>query len=178
MIGRRQFLAFGATALATSATFPSRLLASSGSVRSIDLLASHSEERVTIDYWADGWYDPDALARINSLMRDRRSGDVAPIDPGLIDVLHALQTATGTGEPLHVVCGYRSAATNAALARTHRGVARNSYHVKAQAADIRLPGYKLRGLRDLARDLKAGGVGYYGRSGFIHVDTGPVRTWS
>ena len=99
------------------------------------------------------------------------------MDRKLLDILYQLQQIAGNREPLNVICAYRSPTTNASLASRNSRVARNSYHVTGQACDIRLPGYSVRGLRDHALALEAGGVGYYPRSGFIHVDTGPVRTW-
>ena len=129
------------------------------------------------EYWRDGWYIPDALERFNHLMRDWRSQESTSIDPRLYDIIWSLQEITGSSEPIHIICGYRSPATNAMRAATNAGVARNSYHVTGQACDLRLPGYQLAGLRQHALGLGAGGVGYYPRSDFIHVDTGPVRSW-
>ena len=98
------------------------------------------------------------------------------IDPALFDILWALQRSAG-GKALHLLCGYRSPTTNAMMSQRSRGVARNSFHVAGRAADIRIPDYSLRGLRNAAVDLALGGVGYYPRSNFVHVDTGEIRTW-
>lgn len=155
---------------------PETILAGT-STRVLSLYSPHSEETVAAEYWRDGWYNPDVLARFNVMLRDWRTDEVTRIDPKLLDILYSLQRMTGRRGPMHVICGYRSRATNASLAATHRGVARNSYHISGQACDIRLPDYNLRGLRDYALSLQAGGVGYYPRSNFIHVDTGPLREW-
>lgn len=155
---------------------PETILAGTSS-RVLSLYSPHSQETYRAEYWRDGWYNPDVLARVNLMMRDWRTDEVTRIDPKLLDILYALQRQTGGRSPLHVICGYRSPSTNARLAATHRGVARNSYHISGQACDIRLPGYNLRALRDHALALEAGGVGYYPRSDFIHVDTGPLREW-
>lgn len=177
LFDRRRFLTHAAAAAVGAAAAPRTLFAGTGGRRSLCLYNTHSAERLTAEYWVDGWYNPDARARLNHILRDWRTGEVTEIDPALLDLLHQIQSRTDTTAPLHVVCGYRSPATNARLARTNRGVARNSFHIKGMAVDIRLPDYNLRGLRQLALDLRVGGVGYYPRSGFVHVDTGPVRTW-
>lgn len=177
MLDRRRFLTLGATAALGMAVTPRRLLASTGSRRTLNLYCPHSSEQIEVEYWVDGWYNPDVLAQCNHLMRDRRSGEVTNMDPHLLDLLHALQTRCDFSSPIHVICGYRSPRTNAMLARNNRGVAKNSYHIKGMAVDIRVPGYSLHGLRQIAMDLNAGGVGYYPRSEFLHIDTGPVRAW-
>lgn len=138
---------------------------------------THSGEHIAAEYWSQGWYNPDVLARINHFMRDWRTGDVIDIDPGVLDILHELQARCGADRPIQVICGYRSPATNAMLAKRSSAVAKNSFHMKGMAVDIRVPDVNLKGLRQMALDLRAGGVGYYPRSGFLHVDTGPIRTW-
>jgi len=121
-------------------------------------------------------YD-DALGEIDHLLRDWRRDEVVKIDRGLIDLLSFVQEGVGYDQPITVVSGYRSEATNKMLRRRNRNVAKNSYHMRGMAADIRLPGVSPNTLRKLALKMKAGGVGYYPRAGFIHLDTGPVRTW-
>ena len=79
---------------------------------------------------------------------------------------------------IQIICGYRSAASNAAMHRRSHGVASNSYHIRGQAIDFRIDGVPLATLRDSMQSLQNGGVGYYPRSNFIHMDTGPVRTWN
>jgi uncharacterized protein YcbK (DUF882 family) len=165
------------TAAVMLTTTPQSVLASLPDNRQISIFNPHTQESLNVEYWTSGWYNPDALASLDVILRDWRTDEVTEIDPGLIDLLAVLQRLSGSGEPMHVLCGYRSAATNAQLAARRRGVADNSFHIHGMAVDLEIPGLNLRGLRDQAIALAAGGVGYYPRSGFLHVDTGPVRTW-
>jgi len=174
---RRDFLSYALTAVAALTALPRSGLAIPSTRRQLALHDPRSLARLEVEYWVEGWYNPDALAQISYFMRDRRNDQVIDIDPGLIDILYAIWQRTGAGEPLHIVSGYRSPQTNAWLAATRRGVARNSYHMYGQAADIALPNFSIAGLREIALSLQAGGVGYYPRSEFVHVDTGPVRDW-
>jgi uncharacterized protein YcbK (DUF882 family) len=128
-------------------------------------------------FWQDGRLVPDALAAIDYHLRDFRTGDVRPIDAGLLDLLHRLSSVMDYQEPIHVISGYRSPKTNAMLAKRSNGVAKKSYHLRGMAIDIRLPERGLAELRRAAQGLALGGVGYYPKSDFVHVDTGPVRTW-
>lgn len=137
----------------------------------------HTRESLDTVYWQDGRYLPEALAAIDRHLRDFRTGDVRPIDSRLLDLLAELNRLMHNQEPLHVISGYRCPATNAMLARRSSGVARNSYHLRGMAIDVRLPSRQLRELRDGAVHLARGGVGYYPGSNFVHMDTGPVRSW-
>ena len=121
-------------------------------------------------------YD-DALSEIDHLLRDWRRDEVVKIDRSLINLLSLVQEEIGFDTPITVVSGYRSAATNRMLRRNNHNVAKNSYHMRGMAADIRLPGVSTNTVRKLALKMGAGGVGYYPRAGFIHLDTGPTRTW-
>lgn len=137
----------------------------------------HTREALEAVYWQDGRYVAEALSAIDHHLRDFRTGEVRPIDCRLLDLLADLNQVLHNKEPLHVISGYRCAATNAMLARRSSAVASNSYHLRGMAIDIRLPTRHLRELRDGARHLAAGGVGYYPDSNFVHLDTGPVRGW-
>ncbi len=137
----------------------------------------HTGERTAATYWADGSYLTDGLSEINHLLRDFRTGEVRAIDRRLLDLLYALQDTLDTRDPFHVISGYRSPKTNASLASTGRGVAKQSLHMRGMAVDIRLPGQRLGDLRDAAKALRGGGVGYYAGSNFVHVDIGRVRYW-
>lgn len=137
----------------------------------------HTGERLTVTYRENGEPVPDALAAINHLLRDHRNGEVAEIDLGLLDLLHALARRLDSRAPFQIISGYRSPATNARLREAGRGVAKNSYHMRGMAADIRVEGVRLKDLRQAALNMKRGGVGYYPRPRFIHVDTGRVRRW-
>lgn len=143
----------------------------------VSLLNLHTGERVRTAYWEQGKYIPEALRAIEKVLRDHRSGDIHLIDPRLIDLMQHLHYKTGSSKEFQVVSGYRSPATNAALSVQNHGVAKNSLHMQGKAIDIRLPGVPLRVLRRAAMSMHAGGVGYYPKSNFIHIDTGNVRYW-
>ena len=137
----------------------------------------HTGEKLAIEYWKGGTYESDSLNAINHLMRDFRTGDVHPIDPPLLDLLHDLAETTGTRRPFEIISAYRSPSTNADLRAHSGGVASNSLHLKGMAIDVRLNDVPLRQLRRAALEARRGGVGYYPESNFVHVDTGRVRTW-
>lgn len=139
---------------------------------------SHTRESFSGVYRVGDKYLPEAFERINYVLRDFRTQEVFPMDPHTLDILSILQRKTNTKQPFEVLSGYRSPKTNAMLERNTNGVASNSYHMYGQALDIRAPSYNTKRLRNLAQDLQAGGVGYYPRSNFVHIDTGKVRTWS
>jgi uncharacterized protein YcbK (DUF882 family) len=137
----------------------------------------HTGEKLDVEYMTAGAYVPGALTSIDALLRDFRTGEQHAIDPGLLDLLHGLADSTGTSRPFEVISGYRSPTTNAQLRERSHGVASGSLHMQGMAIDIRLGDVPLTQLRDAARALKRGGVGYYRASNFVHVDTGRVRTW-
>jgi uncharacterized protein YcbK (DUF882 family) len=128
-------------------------------------------------YWRDGGYEPEALQRLNEVLRDHKAEKIADFDPRLFDLLHELGQDLKSTEQLQVISAYRSPRTNALARRRSRRVARNSYHMKGMAVDLRVPGISALKVRNAARALKTGGVGYYRRSSFVHVDVGPVRYW-
>jgi uncharacterized protein YcbK (DUF882 family) len=145
--------------------------------RSLLLHHLHTGETLKSVYFADGRYLPEGIKAITHHLRDWRVDQARPIDPELPDLLWALRQRLETKAPIQVVCGYRSPATNAMLRRRSYGVARNSLHMRGMAVDLRVPDRSLRSLRLAALSLKRGGVGYYPASGFVHVDTGSVRSW-
>jgi uncharacterized protein YcbK (DUF882 family) len=165
-----------------TAFFPVRALASIPDItpqdRSLWLYNPITEETLSTTYWFNGQYVPQALDKIDYIMRDHRTGEVKSIDLGLINLLHAIKMQIGLDEPFHVVSGYRCRKSNELLRKSGRNAARNSYHLKGQAADIRLPDGHLASLLKVATVIKGGGVGYYPRDNFVHVDVGPVRYWS
>ena len=138
---------------------------------------THTGEHLDLVYQEGGRYLDDALAAIDHLLRDHRTGDVMPIDRALLDTLASLRRRLGTTEPFHVISGYRSPATNAKLAAASGGVARNSMHLQGRAIDIRVPDRSLELVHGAALAMNAGGVGYYRSSNFVHLDTGRVRSW-
>ena len=146
-------------------------------VRTLRLRSLHTGERLSAVYRRNGRLVAGNLARIDRILRDHRTGEVLPIALALLDLVHELARTLSYDRPIAVISGYRSPATNAMLAARGRGVARNSYHIRGMALDIRMPGVALAELRDAALSLRRGGVGYYPDSDFVHVDIGPVRSW-
>jgi uncharacterized protein YcbK (DUF882 family) len=145
--------------------------------RLLSFVNTHTGDTFSDAYWENGSYVPDAIAAINHVMRDHRSGETHAIDPRLLDQLHDLKGIVGASAPYQIISGYRSPATNAALHANSDGVATRSLHMDGRAIDIRIRGVDLPQLRDAALGMRAGGVGYYPASDFIHVDTGRVRRW-
>ena len=160
-----------------AASFPASASIYAAGYRSLSFNHRYTGESVDVTYWADGDYVPQALDEIDVLLRDVLTDQTTRIDVGLLDYLYLLRDTLETVEPFQVVCGYRSPGTNAALARKSRRVAWNSLHMEGRAIDIRLPGRRLRDVRRAALDLRLGGVGYYPRDKFLHIDTGDVRSW-
>ena len=145
--------------------------------RSLRIYNLHTKERAEIVYWQDGHYDTEALQELNHLFRDHYNGRVKKIDTKLFDYLYAIRQRLQCDEPYHLISGYRSLATNNRLRRRNKRVAKRSLHIKGKAADIRMPGHRIRELRKIAYELRGGGVGYYPRSHFVHIDVGRVRFW-
>lgn len=179
-IHRRTFLGLGAAAAAAALMPAQAHAAAKAPERLLSFFHTHTGERLKVAYCAGGAYQPDGLQEVNRLLRDFRANEIRPIEPGLLDLLHELGGTLGTDRPFHVISGYRSPRTNQML-RTRggasTGVASHSLHMVGQAIDIRVPGVKLQHLRDAARSLKIGGVGYYPDLDFVHVDVGRVRAW-
>lgn len=179
---RRAFLGLGAAA-AAAALMPARIEASTVVTlpeRTLSFFHTHTGERLKVAYCCGGQYQPDRLQKVNHLLRDFRVNETRAIEPKLLDLLYELGGTLGTDQPFHVISGYRSPRTNSMLrdrggART--GVASHSLHMVGQAIDIRVPGVRLDRLREAARSLRIGGVGFYPDSDFVHVDVGRVRTW-
>jgi uncharacterized protein YcbK (DUF882 family) len=138
----------------------------------------HTGQRLDIVYRRGDRYLPAALSQLDDYLRDHRTGAVHHYDPKVFDLLHDLDSNLGrpAGE-IDVVCGYRSPWSNEFL-RTHgHGVAQHSLHMQAMAIDIRVPGVPTSSVRDAALAMRRGGVGYYAKSDFVHVDVGRVRRW-
>lgn len=189
-VSRRKFLGMGAVAAAgavvsTSIIHPaSAAIFSQGSfsesgARKVSFRNSHTGETFSGVYRVGDKYLPDAFDRINVVLRDFRSNEMFPIDPRVIDIIYAVHQQTQHNDPYEILSGYRCPKTNSMLREgtSKTGVAKNSLHMTGQAIDLRLPGFATTRIRDLARSLKAGGVGYYSRSNFVHMDSGDVRTW-
>lgn len=147
------------------------------SPRSLSLVSFNTQETITVTYWSNGAYHRDALDKLNHFLRDSRDNLKTEMDPLLFDVLWHTMQIVGYGGSIEVLSAFRSPATNAWLASVSRGVARDSQHMNGNAMDIRFPGVPVFKIRQAARSLNMGGVGFYPRSGFVHLDTGPVRYW-
>lgn len=177
---RRQFLTriARAAALVAAPAAARAGLAPGAQARHLAFDHTHTGEQLEIVYAVGGQYVPQALATLNRFLRDHYTGDVGVIDPQLFDLLHGLRSELGAGQAFQVISGYRCPTTNATLKATRGGgVATHSLHMDGKAIDIRLPGVQLADLRDAALQLRAGGVGFYQREQFVHVDTGRVRRW-
>jgi uncharacterized protein YcbK (DUF882 family) len=177
---RRGFLRLSATlALAGTGTVVApRARAVPASSRSLAFVHTHTRENISLVYAMRDTYLTPALNRLNHFLRDHYTGDVGTIDPQLFDILHLVTRTLNAKQPYQVISGYRCAATNARLRGASKGgVAKRSLHMSGKAIDVRLPGVPLAELRDAALSLQAGGVGYYPRDRFVHIDTGRVRSW-
>jgi uncharacterized protein YcbK (DUF882 family) len=173
----RRTLLKGALGLVGAAALTPFARAADVAPRSLSLFNLHTGESLKTTFFEGGAYVPDALSAMNRLLRDFRTGTVHPIAPGLLDLVATLSERLDTRETVHVISGYRSPQTNAALHARSNGVAAHSLHMDGMAMDIRIPGVQLAQLRDAALSLQRGGVGFYPDSDFVHVDVGRVRRW-
>lgn len=137
----------------------------------------HTDEKLRVTYWKDGYYNPAGMDKINNVLRDHYSGDVYPMSPRLMDMLYDLQTRLHQDGPIEVISAYRSPQTNMMLASLSDGVAKHSYHTRGMAIDIRMQNAPLPKIYKTALNMRRGGVGYYPDSEFVHVDVGPLRRW-
>jgi uncharacterized protein YcbK (DUF882 family) len=179
-VSRRGLLGiFAATALVAAPTYSNAfgLLKGAGDIRRIRMYSGRTGEMLDTIYWIEGDYIKDAMKEITYFMRDWRSGDLMKIDARTVDIMAASHRLMDVSEPYMLLSGYRCAATNAMLRSKSRGVARNSLHMKGQAADLRLKSRSVGQMAKAAEACAAGGVGRYSRSNFVHMDCGPVRHW-
>ncbi len=172
---RRTFLA-GITAGVVLCPFSS-VSANVGDIRRINLYNPRTDERLDAIYYVHGEYVRDAMQEVNKLLRDSRTDEMAMIDPRLVDIVSATQYLLGHDRPFSVISGYRSKRTNDMLRSRSRGVAKNSYHTRGMAMDLRMTGVSVDQVQHIGKRLNSGGVGIYSRSNFVHLDSGPVRTW-
>lgn len=178
-LNRRRFLKLGALS-AMAGIFPQSAFGSTAAAQPERFLAfynTHTGEQLKTVYWVQGNYISDSLVEIDHILRDHRTNEILNIDTRLLDLLFALRNELDTSQPFHIISGYRSPQTNAFLHAHSSGVAENSLHLVGKAIDIRTPGRPLSMLRNAAVTLKGGGVGYYPKSDFVHVDVGRVRYW-
>ena len=180
MLSRRGLLgAFAATALIAAPTYSNAfgVLKGAGDSRRIKMYSGRTGETINSIYWIEGEYIPEVLKEINYFMRDWRSDEKTRIDPRNVDIMAAAHRLMDVNEPYMMLSGYRSPSTNAMLRSRSRGVAKNSLHMKGQAADLRLESRSVGQMAKAAAACASGGVGRYSRSNFVHMDCGPVRSW-
>lgn len=177
---RRGLLAaFAATTITAAPTFANAagFLRGGGDIRWIKMYSGRTGERIDMIYWIEGEYIGDAVKEVHHFMRDWRTNDVKSIDLRTIDIMAAAHNMMDVSEPYMLLSGYRSPKTNAMLRSRSSGVAKNSLHLKGQAADLRLNSRSVGQMARAASACRAGGVGRYSGSNFVHMDCGPVRTW-
>lgn len=180
-INRRKFIRLGVLAAAAAAFSPAHAVAAAAAgpepKKDLSFFNTHTGESLDVCYCRNGSYPARALNRIRHLLRDHRTGDTRAIDPRVLDILYRLSCRLHTAGPFHIISGYRSPATNAALHRKSPKVASRSFHTRGMAIDFRLPDRRTSTVHTAALDIQAGGVGFYPESDFVHVDCGPVRCW-
>lgn len=179
-VTRRALLgAFAATAVSAAPFFPgvTAYARGAGDIRKINFYSGRTGEKINIIYWVDGKYIKESMAEINHFFRDWRNNKVHSIDARTIDILAAAHGLLRVDEPYMLLSGYRSPETNAMLRARSSGVARNSLHMQGEAADVRLQSRSVSQIAQAAASCKAGGVGRYSRSNFVHMDCGAVRSW-
>lgn len=137
----------------------------------------HTGDKLDLVFWDKKGYKGDALAQIDLVMRDHYSSKQVPIDLDLIEGMYQLSQTLNTRNSLEIVSGYRHENTNKNLRKKSKKVARESYHMKGKAVDIRVSGFSAFHLQTAVKKLKLGGVGYYPKANFVHMDTGPIRYW-
>ena len=181
LVSRRQLLgAFAGVTMITAAPRFAKAASynrGAGKIRQFHMKNQRTGETINTIYWIDGEYIKPSLEEINYFMRDWRTDQVKDIDLRTVDIMAAAHNLLDVNEPYMLLSGYRSAATNAMLRRRSRRVAKNSLHIKGQAADLRLSSRSVSQVARAAAACRAGGVGRYSRSNFVHMDCGVVRTW-
>ena len=181
MRNRRTFLKIFSTAsamlMAPNIGLSANFFSKAGDIRKIKLQNSNTGERVNTIYWIEGQYVQEALDQVNYFMRDWRQNKVIRIDTANLDIISATQTLLDTEEPFELLSGYRTVKTNKMLAKVTAGVARNSYHIKGMAADLRMRTRSVSQIGKAAESCNSGGVGRYANSSFVHIDCGPMRRW-
>ncbi len=178
--GRRKFLKTFAVSTLAGLAAPGVYAAKSRypAHKALALANLHTGEKIKAVYFEHGRYLPDAIKEIEWLMRDYRTDQAHRIDRALLDQIHELKHRLGVShKPVQILSGYRSPFTNKQLRKQSRGVAKNSLHMQGRAVDLQIEGVNVSRLRAAAVAMGKGGVGYYPGSGFVHIDTGAVRTW-
>ncbi len=179
-ISRRRLLKMGLVAAAASVVPYNAFAATNriqGNDRRLCIYNLHTKEHLDIVFRKNGKYIKDALNELNHIFRDHYNGAIRPIKRELLELLCDIQEKTDCDEPFHLISGYRSRSTNAMLKKQGKGVANKSLHMRGMAADIRIPNLNLKNIRKAAYELRRGGVGFYPRSNFVHLDVGQIRFW-
>ena len=177
-LSRRGFLQLSAFAVGSLALGPALAKVGNTQERCLAIHCPNTGETMRVVYWTpDEGYIKPSIDELSWVMRDYHTNSIKPIDPKLLDQLYALQLKLEPKKPIHVICGYRTPSTNARMRRRNRGVAKDSLHMRGMAADIRVTDRNVKDVHRAALAMRAGGVGYYPRSRFVHIDTGQVRNW-
>ena len=180
-IDRRQFLKQSCYVTAGLATANAQALApriSEGmGERTLRLYNIHTGEQVNVPFCVEGQYLGEGVQALDLILRDHRSNQSCAMQYALYEKMYHLQQLFNTNKPLYVISGYRSPSSNASLHDLSHSVAENSLHMQGKAVDIRIPGVSHRDLHKAALAMGSGGVGYYPKDGFIHIDTGRTRQW-
>jgi uncharacterized protein YcbK (DUF882 family) len=148
-----------------------------GTERVLHLHNMHTDEEMTLVCCPGQYYDRRVLWQFSYLLRDHHTDAIHPMDPGLIDILYAISALTGSQGTFQIISGYRSPETNHTLRKLSHGVAEHSLHMEGKAIDLRMSDVSTRTIRKIALALRCGGVGYYRRANFVHLDTGRIRSW-
>lgn len=176
-VSRRSFLKKASVLVGGAIITQKELFASSTDAKTIQLHNIHQNKTYNADFYEKDHYKLRGLFEVNKAFIDHRAHEMTRIDVDLINLLYEINLYVGLDKKFNVISGYRSERTNANLRRKMKGVAKDSYHMQGKAVDIYMPGVRLRKIKDAALALKKGGIGYYPKSNFIHLDVGPVRTW-
>jgi uncharacterized protein YcbK (DUF882 family) len=176
-VSRRGFLKKSALLASGAIITQQELFADGTDVKTLKLFNIHDKKNYEAEFYEKDCYKLRGLFEVNKAFMDYRAKEITRIDVALINLLYEINLHVGLDKEFTIISGYRSKKTNEYLRHRMRGVAKDSFHVQGKAADIYIPGVKLRKLKDIAVGLGMGGVGYYPRSNFVHVDVGPVRTW-
>ncbi|MEM9845027.1 MAG: DUF882 domain-containing protein [Pseudomonadota bacterium] len=177
---RRSLLgAFAAATVVAAPTYSNAagFLRGAGDIRRLRMMSPRTGERIDTIYWIEGDYIKEAVKEVNRFMRDWRTNDLYPIDLRTVDIMSAAHNLLDVQEPYMLLSGYRSPKTNAMLRAKGRGVAKNSRHMKGEAADLRLNSRSVNQMYRAAVACRGGGVGRYSGSNFVHMDCGPIRNW-
>ena len=170
IIPRRKFIKSTCMALVGSCFLPKIVLGRSIMEKKFHLYQAQTGEYFKEVFWAEGKFIPQSLKLLNKFLRDWRTGSMIQISPQLLLLMHDIQRKMDAKKPLHILSAFRCAKTNNALRKKNRGVAKFSRHMTGHAVDFNIPGRALSQVRNCALIFKKGGVGYYPRSGFIHID--------